>query len=451
MTLKRTALYICSLFIANLSALNIQKFSRSHSIAYEIIEDARLDKSHIYSSYNWMFNIGFSYVDDPLVVKNVQNTSQLDDVVTEMTGIHLGLSYYFTDALQLGLEGFWSNFESINNGKGSGFGDLDLRLKWRFYATKSTAFSIMPNLTIPLNGGNIDLYDKSNYYFGKDPILSDRGFGIGARLIYEQAFKYFQIALNLGYIYNPKAFIAAINVYKQIDYRHKLQTGFGMYIPVYASWGFNLEYMRNWSTPFFNMDINQSEIFLGTSFALLNSITAFGGLSFGNIFANNDGNDYRFIVGVKITPNNQSEKTLVILEDLPPQKPQIARICYADDKQRITIVYPKYQYEIDGDHKAKLATVVERLLPYMEQLLSIKISARANESSDQTENNNLITNRANTVYNYLIERGIPASLLQVNSWQSNFNYKERSSQDLERFNQSSLIEINYRKSTRCSK
>lgn len=399
------------------NAVNLQQFSRSHSLVFETIEDTRLEKSHVYHDFDWMFNIGASYVDTPLSVKDPNNSKLIDRVIKNMLGIHLGVSWYFKDNLQLGIQSYFSQFEDINSKKHAGLGDIDLRVKWRFYQNKKSAFSLMPNIIIPSKGGEIQLLDSVGTNFGKDTVLSDGGLGYGGRLIYERYFKHFQLSANLGILLNSNAIFTPINLqgkYK-IDYTKKLQVGLGAYIPVKDSWGINLEWMKHFSNPLFNKDINPNEVFLGTSIGVTQKLIAFAGLSLGNLLDKNDGNKWRAVVGLKFTPrrgktsaNSQSTQSETrIINPTQKTKKTCSTKYFFGNSNAFTILYPVNQYKLNKSQKDSLAEMMRAITDNLHRIKKVTIHGHTSIRSDSDYNFQLGAKRANGVYKYLKFHGLP--------------------------------------------
>lgn len=289
-------------------AVNIQQYSRSNSLTFEMLEDARLENSHVFSDFNSIITLGVSYVDQPLVVKSADNSEQVAEVIPNMTNLHFGGGYHLLDWLQLGTSVNFSFFENNQGESFNDFGDIELRLKTRLLHKKKHALSIMPLYSFGLNGGDTEVVDSTGFRFGRDTVLSDGGNGSGLRLIYETVFRKLQIVTNLGYVVSPDAIFIDDSGVTQIDMRQRLLTGIGVYWPAFDRMGFNFEFLKTWSNPFFNNNLNPAEYHIGASGALSRRIHAFGGVNFGNLFSSADGNDFRLIAGLKITPTIDRKK-----------------------------------------------------------------------------------------------------------------------------------------------
>jgi len=413
-------------------AVNNQQYSRSSSVVFEMIEDGRLEKSHAYSDYEWLFNLGLSHVESPLAVKNSNNSLQTDTLIEDMLSFHLGASWYIKDYLQIGVQTYFAQFkESFSGDDFSGFGDLDLRLKLRVYNNEDSAFSIMPQVIVPTSQGAVDLVDSSGFSFGEDTVLSDEELGYGLNLIYERVFKKFQLALNVGMIFNDGAEFIDSNGFKQLDLTQRLKTGFGIYIPISAKAGVNIEYMKTWTKPLFNDDINPNELYLGSSFGLRKGLTGFAGFGLGNFFDSDDGNDYRFSFGVKYSPTNRqpASKTIVTRESkvfqlqnvvqssVPPAKKYTCGAPKAFGDTNVAILfYRNNVYKIGPNQKMVLDRVSKIFINRENHIREVRIYGHTSSVASSDYNKILGRKRAKTVKDYIVSNGVnPDLLVEVES------------------------------------
>ena len=86
--------FVLGIFSEHSYAINLQQFTRSNTLTFEMLEDARLKNSHVYNDYDFIFTLGWSWVDSPLVIKNILNDEQFDAVIPNMYGIHYGLGMW---------------------------------------------------------------------------------------------------------------------------------------------------------------------------------------------------------------------------------------------------------------------------------------------------------------------------------------------------------------------
>ncbi len=103
-------IFIVLFFCHSLSAIDVLHSKKSHSLAYEMLEDARVYNSHVYSDHDFVFHLGLNHVQDPLVRKTQSNIKQVDSIVNDLSSIHLGASVFFTKHLMFGIQGYLGKF-----------------------------------------------------------------------------------------------------------------------------------------------------------------------------------------------------------------------------------------------------------------------------------------------------------------------------------------------------
>lgn len=441
--LKRISVVIFFLSSSAYS-LNFQQFSRSNSLAYEMIEDTLSHGSMVETNYDWMFNLGFSHVNAPLAVKDENNSSQLDTVIESLSSVHLGVSWYFKENLQLGIQSYVGKFKDGSGESHTSVGDLDFRLKYRFYSDGKNSFAVMPTVTVPISSNEFSLTDTSGNLWGEDSVTSDDGIGYGVRLIYERAFKYFQVAINLGYLANSDAMTSFSNTNIQIDNRERLQAGVGFYIPITDAFGVNLEYMKHWTKPFFNDDINPSEVFLGASFGITRRLVGFAGAGFGNFSSSKDGNDWRAVAGIKFVPRLSKKvkereeslvsKKVVVVKDAPidetasldsftgeEEKTGLKENTFVStlEKKQIlgetntfTVLFPNNGYRLSQSQIDSLLNISSRILERSNYVESITIHGHTSKKGSVSYNEKLAKKRALEVKNTLVSQGVDEGLIK---------------------------------------
>lgn len=395
-------------------AINYQQFSRSNALSYEKLDDARLENSHIHNKFDAIFTLGGSWVDAPLTVKNPANTSQLSHVIDDMYSLHMGAGFYVSPWLLIGGTTSYSIFKD-NNGKNySGLGDIELKAKARLFYNKNLGFSIMPLITVPTNGGQFRVQNTNSNMDGQEiSALSDEGLGYGAKFIFEYLFKYFQVTTNIGYRFNSDARNVDSTGKTQVDMRTQLYTGIGTYIPLYNSWGINAEWIRLWSNPQFNNDINPNELFLGTSTGINQQLHAYAGVGLGNPFDDSDGNDIRLSAGIKYTPKLWSKKERAMLKDIPPNEAYIeSKTCYVfDHSNKTTLYFPNDISSFDQATKDKFVDLVTKIQSKIDHIAKVRVVGHTSRSGSAEYNQILSEKRALGVKNYLVQQGIDEDLI----------------------------------------
>jgi len=359
---KVKLILLCSIVtILPTKAVNFQQTGRSSSLTYEKLEDARTFHGHVKNDHDFIFSLGASTVDSPLVIKNTNKTSQLQTIINRINTIHLGLAFYPKEWLMLGLEGGFSQFKDFKGETDTGFNDFQVKSKFRLINKERFAFSVMPFIDIPSKQGDYSISGLPNFPRVQGlnfSVLSDQKFGFGFMGIAEYILSWAQIVLNVGYRENSGALIIDNSNFNAIDYRKQLITGIGAYIPFSTKWGVNVEWLRKWTTPFFTSAQAQNELFIGTAAGVTNNLNVFAGAGFGNMFSSNDGNDLRLIAGIKLRGRFRTKKKNpikpVFVSDIIKNK-QSSLTCselgFFGKTDVAVIRFSKNQYELDQNDK----------------------------------------------------------------------------------------------------
>jgi outer membrane protein OmpA-like peptidoglycan-associated protein len=429
----------------DLSAINIQQFSRSSSLVYEMLDDTRLENSHVFSDFDFILTLGGSYVDAPLTIKNDANSKVLDEVISDMGGVHIGFGWWLRDNLMFGAKTEYSWFKDQDGQKQPGFGDVNVNLKWRFVKGAKYAISISPMVSIPTDQGRFIPRDSNNvpYAEGETSFLSDEGFGYGALLAYERTFRYFNLISNLGYRKSDKA------KYEDIDKTDVLSLGIGAYIPLRKSLGLNLEWLRQWTFPLFNDDQEPNELYFGTSFALRRNLHGFTGVGLGNLFSSDDGNDWRVSAGLKMTFAPWTRRVAPLQKTIRQEQfsENIRKRCSPQlvfgDTNVGVIRFENNRYQID--QTKKLESAVEKITSTLPLIESIVIIGHTSRSASAQYNQTLSRKRADFVKNFFTSRGIPQRLISTKAKGEMSNLKAEPLPGAEQQNRRVEFEVIYKK------
>jgi len=426
--------FCCSQLIM---AVNIQQFSRSNTLTYEMLEDARLVNNHVFNDYDLVFTLGASYVESPLTVKSINNTVQLGTVIDDMIGIHFGLGVNLSREFMLGLSGTYSMFKDQQGTQKQDFSDFELSAKWRFLEGERWGLAIMPLITIPTKGGDIIFNTINN---GPQPttVLSDETFGFGAKLVYEYYFKYLNLVTNLGYKYAKGAY------FDDIDLVHRLYTGIGAYIPVSRSTGLNVEWLRQWSLPLNNKNQNPNEVFLGFSSAITEHFAFFGGVGLGNQNLDVDGNDYRLTAGLKYAPRIWSRKQTPI--ELVEEVKAIVKTCktpLVEMKKAYVLRFPNDVGDVWSDEGLKL--VADALKKNEEFIESIEINGHTSAPASKSYNQYLSEKRAKVVQDYFYKNNIKSFHMMAQGFGETQLLDESVGEEADYVNRRTEILVRYKK------
>ncbi len=410
-------------FIQNLFAIDIVHSKKSHSIAYEMLEDARLYNSHVYSDYDLLFQLHFNTVQDPLVRKTQSNLKQVDTIVSNLSSVHLGGAVYLSKNLLVGLQTYYGFLEyeyftpgsAINStkleGSTSAFSDIILDLKWRFLSKERYSLALMPFLRIPTGSGEIPVRifspSSSNFQDISHKVLSEDSWGLGGRFIFEKYFDFMNLVINLGYQHADKAILG------ELDLRSKISLGVGGYIPLSSKVGVNLEWLRYFSLPL-NSNQNPNELFVGLSAGITKRVVVFGGAALGNFLTDDDGNDFRISAGVKFSPRIWSEEKLPIeLINPEPVFNEVEKQCttpYVFEKSnRVIVRFPNNIGTILDSRD--LDQVIKRIKDRAVDIFKVEIIGHTSQVGSESYNQKLSEQRASSVKRVLVDHGIDQYLI----------------------------------------
>ena len=366
-------------------------------------------------------------MDEPLTIKSANNSDQLDTVVNSARSAHFGIAYYLKPYLQLGINSSFTILEDNTGDTNGDFEDIQLRAKIRLYSARRSAFSLLPIVTIPLEGGEtlIQTSDNPPVVFGTNNLLSNDGLGVGLFAIYEYLFRYFQISFNLGYQFNADAEFIDNSGITQIDRTQLITAGFGLYYPFHDRIGLNIELLSNFTQPFFNDDINPTEFFVGLSGTLSRNVHAFGGVGVGNFFSSDDGNDFRIVGGIKyiprkkqpkekvatLIPHNLNKKPTRIIEDYNGDRCKEAFLF--DASNAMTILFKNDSSQISEVQKNKLSKVFDLYHLRKEDIKSIEVFGHTSLKGSEEYNMKLGARRAEGIRSLMIEAGIDKNQIET--------------------------------------
>ncbi len=419
----------------NSYAVNIQQFSRSNSLVFEMLEDSRMENSHVYSDYDAIFTLGGSWVDNPFVLKSSNNSSVTGEPLPSMKTLHFGAGVYFTNWFMLGLTTGYSfyDWKTLNNAgntvdsdSDSAMSDIEIKTKIRILREPKWAISVMPFATIPTGGGSFDPISGDAY--AKNKFLSDDGVGFGAKILGEYLFSFMQVVANIGIKHNSKAKYSP-----DLDYSNMLYTGIGAYIPLTDKIGANLEYVRQWQLPF-KSDQNPNETYIGLSAGITRRLHAFAGVGLGNLLQKSDGNDWRASAGIKFIPILWSKEQQPItevsrdeiqeavqekispveaLEAATPVENVAAKTNYVFNNKSNTAVVRFPHNSADLKNNSELKAVAETLAGKKESIQKITVVGHASLIGDESLNKHISKWRALTVKNILVAQGLSSKIIQI--------------------------------------
>lgn len=397
-------------------ALNVQQFSRSNSLVYEMLEDAHMENSHVYSDYGGIFTLGGSWVQKPFILENTSDSRMNQSPIPSMTAVHFGAGIYARPWLMFGLTSSFDSFKwretdlngaVVNSGSRNGFSDFEFSSKIRVINEDQYALAIMPTLTLPTRAGKFDPFYSAPY--PASAFLSDNNIGLGTKVIFEYLLGYFQLVANVGYRYNSGA------AYGPIDLRNALETGLGAYVPITESVGLNAEFSREWAVPIRN-NVNPNEFYLGASGGLTQRLHAFAGIGLGNLFQNNDSNTFRVSAGIKYVPILWAEEKVPLTEVAyreEGQKQSQVQFLFGTTNVAVFRFSPDEAstQKVEGD--PDFQAILFRIISNKDQIAHIQIEGHTSFVKNKDYGKKLSLDRAESFKKILVAHGIPDEIIST--------------------------------------
>lgn len=365
-------------------AVNIQTFTFTQTPNFAIIEDALDPNSITNNNYQYLFTAAYHYVRNPLVILNSQGR-RTGVAIDYFNSVNLGFGYRIDARSVIGIETFASEAHYDNTSE-YGMGDTSLTYKYRLTDKDSPfALALIPKLFVPT--GKEDLF------------LSDGSFGYGGLIALEKNLKYLQLALNLGYITSKDA------KFMNLDYREKIVTGLGAYVPFNDKWGGDVEFCRQNTTPW-GKGPTPSEFFTGLRYQAKDSQIYYTGVGWGDA-ADAYGNDFRVVAGVKWTPRFYEESAT-------PEAAGAERALRSSFEFR-SIHFAHASATLSESSKEMLDEMALDVLARLEQIRMIQVTGQASKVGNPAYNLELSRKRAQVTRAYLISKGVPAEKLEVSA------------------------------------
>ncbi len=374
------------LFTLSAQAVNIQTFTFTQTPNYAITEDALDPNSITNNNYKYLFTAAYHYVRNPLVILN--STGKRTGVVIDYyNSINLGFGYRLNARSVIGLETFVSEAAYANK-KSTALGDSSLTYKYRLTGKDSPfAVALIPKLFLPT--GKEDLF------------LSDKSVGYGALVAIEKNLQYLQLAINLGYLTSPDARFA------NMDYREKVVTGIGAYIPVTDTWGGDIEYQRQNTMPW-GKGPTPNEFFTGIRVQAKDSQIYYGGIGWGDM-SDAYGNDFRLVAGLKWTPRFYEEDATPEMAHADKNKQTEFGIL----KESKNIHFAHASSRLSNSAEIMLDEIAEEIVQHLQRIKIIQVEGHASKIGKPKFNLRLSKKRAMISRDYLISKGIPPEKIKV--------------------------------------
>jgi outer membrane protein OmpA-like peptidoglycan-associated protein len=379
--------------------INVQLFNPSMNSSFTMAEDALL-----YSNAQAIqFGATYNYLNRPLVELSNDRKQRVGNIVDGLNTLSLTGGYYFDDAFFAGAE-LPVNMVSMP-GKAQSFAMGDSRLLGKVrltpaYSTVSVA--LIPELYLPTG-------DRSLY-------LSDGSIGGGLKVAVEREFGRVHTTANLGYRRSTGG------IYRELNYKSRLSASLGGSIRLSHLWAVNVEGTGSMLLPR-SEEQNPGEAYAGLRYQPRDGMTLSLGGAVGAL--NGVGSaDYRIIAGLQFVARPPVVETPII-SAAPAPAPVIAvsavaktapRVFFEPKQIRIT---EEVKFLHNSDLLADSAmTLLNEVAEVMKQntanFKTITIEGHTNELGSAKHNNKLSEERAASVKEYLVSRGVsPDRLVAV--------------------------------------
>lgn len=380
------------------ASLNVQLFNPSMSSSYTLTEDA-LSKRLADSV---QFGASYNYVNRPLVEVTQDRKDRLGDVISSINTINMTGGYYFGNRVFLGADLPVNMITMPGKAEQFALGDTRLMSKIRVSGDFAPVdVALIPELFIPTG-------DRGMY-------VSDGAFGAGLKGAIERQFGRITVSGNLGYRYSGNS------TFKELEYRNRISAGIGGNLMLSSKWALNAEGQGTILLPR-NAEQNPGEVYLGARYSPRSNLNLALGGSLGAI--NGVGSsDYRIVAGLTFVADTPKAPAIVVAPKPAPvvvaaPKPaptQAPRVFYEHKQIRVT---EEVKFKHDSSELApsgmnlldEVAQVIKKNEKFIKKLT---IEGHTNKIGSDKYNLKLSKERAASVKEYLMSRGVAESLLDT--------------------------------------
>lgn len=396
MKLRNTlsAIGLMTLASTSFASVNIHTFSPTANSTYIFTEDALSDNWYSKNNTGLLISAFYDMIDDPLVELNSARTHRKGTLVENMQSLSLTAGYRLTTRLQLGLSTAITMARMPDNSSTTGLNDSRVFAKYRL--TKNNALvdvAVMPQMWIPT--GNRSIF------------VSNDSFAGGLMVVAERDFKRVLVSANAGIKHSPRA------QFRDLDLRTTLPLSLGAYVPITSHWGVNGDVSGEMTLPL-NTHQNPSSAYLGGKYNSLGGVAVSFGGAVGSV--NGYGSaDYRIIAGLTLTPWTRKKA------EEPAVMPMVVSAVKKEPVVEFTAKELVVREEVKFEHnKAVLTPSGQALLDEVARVMKendknfskIIIEGHTNEIGSLSHNQTLSEQRAASVLEYLVSRGVAAQKLE---------------------------------------
>lgn len=400
-TAVASAAAILTIPMRSSASVSVQNYSAPSNSTYTLTEDASLyvsPQDPTWTGGRLFFGAMYNYVHNPLVELNADRTARLSTIVNSIQTLDMTAGWTITRRVSIDATlplNLVRRLDSATNQFSLG----DARLFSKIRLTTDDAWmhvALIPEVIFPTGA--------------QDLFLSSGGFGGGARLSMERDFGPLTASINMGYRYRGNA------VFGDLDYTHSIPLALGLFIPVGQSFGINAEAAGSVLAPL-NRFQNPGEAYVGGRYRFNREAVINLGAAIGSISPIGS-NDFRVIAGVQFSPmpKEQAPIALPVVAVVTPVDPKV------ELKKQVVFTPKEIQLgqEVKFEHgKDRLTDSGKQLLDAVAEVLQenkgsyrrIIIEGHTNDIGSFKFNLKLSQARAIAVREYLISRGIQASVL----------------------------------------
>lgn len=275
---------------AVVESINVQTYNPSTSDRFVVLEDGfrptRGRKDLFY------FGVNYNFFNDPLPVLDATQTMLLGHLIDNIQTVDLfaGIKLSNTFGLFIGAPIHYIRFPSTFNGAAAAIsgdktamGDFKIMGKLRLTEDDSnTHIAFIPEVHLPTGATQYLVSDASPY--------------LGFRFALERQFEAWTLAVNLGYVSAANAVYTPFG-FTSINYRNRLITGIGGYLPFNDEFGMSVEVNSINMIPF-NNSINPNDAYAGLRYSPLNGLAITAGGAVGRI-GGQLSSTYRLVAGLR--------------------------------------------------------------------------------------------------------------------------------------------------------
>ncbi len=409
--------FILILFISTSAfaqnSINSHTFSFSNTLETVQVEDALGPNSEL-AKHRYLFRVSYDFVNESLIGIDSSRSVQQFTVVKRLHTIGAGAGWMLIKNFLIGFEipvhyvrldqSYLTTYGLSLDPTVWKLGDIGLHAKWRFTSDDSSFnAALMPYISFPTG---------SDDYF-----ISDDSYAFGGKLLVDTTiFHILTLYGNAGYTFADNA------EFLNIDRSGRIELAFGAYLKVIGErLGFTGEVINGITVPDYDEDQNPIAVRLG--FRAKTGVVRWylgGGLEGVRSARSNDVSLYAgmkmpFGAWEKKEPQAvepKPEPTIVTVEKEVEVLKKIETLKESLSIQREINFETAKDIILEGSY-AELDSAANIIKEYGEYISAIMIEGHTDSRGDDAYNMDLSQRRANSVRNYLINKGIPADKLKA--------------------------------------